>query len=197
MKEVELKGLVPDPATTRARLEHAGATLVYAGRLEDRRYDTPDRALARRDHVLRVRVYRDGDGARATLDWKGPVGYERGYKVREEVSAGVLDPSELLAMLDRLGYVLTREIDREIVQFELDGTMLRLEHYPRMDVLIEVEGTPEGIEHAIAAAGLPREGFSADRLPDFVQRFERRTGARAALSARELDGDYRFRLDDA
>lgn len=197
MKEVELKCHVADPAGTRARLERAGAALVYAGRLEDRRYDTADRALAQRDHVLRVRVYRDAGGARASIDWKGPVAYERGYKVREELSAAVADPDALLAVLDRLGYVLTREIDREIAQYELDGTTLRFEQYPRMDVLLEVEGAPDGIERAIDAAGLPRSAFTAERLPDFVARFERRTRERAALSDRELAGDYRFRLDDA
>jgi len=197
MKEVELKGVVADHGAARARLEEAGAVLVFAGTLEDRRYDTDERALARRDHVLRVRIYRDGHGARATLDWKGPVGYERGYKVREELSAGVVDADTLLVMLERLGYVLTREIDREIAQYDLEGTMVRFEHYPRMDTLVEVEGAPDAIERAIAAAGLARQGFSADRLPDFVERFERRSGQRAALSRRELAGDYRFRLDDA
>jgi predicted adenylyl cyclase CyaB len=197
VKEVELKAVVANPDEVRERVERAGAALVYAGRLEDRRYDTGDRALSSRDHVLRVRVYRDGEGARATLDWKGPVSFEGGYKVREELSAALLDPDTLLAMLDRLGYVVSREIDREIRQYDLDGTMLRFEHYPRMDVLVEIEGTPDGIERAIAAAGLARSAFGTDRLPDFVRRFEQRTGQRAAVSQRELAGNYEFRLEDA
>ena len=200
MREVELKALVPDLGAARARLERAGARLVYEGRLEDRRYDAPDRSLAARDHVLRLRVYRDGaSGAvrSAALDWKGPTGYENGYKVREELSSDTRDPGALADILAGLGYVVTREIDREIAQYDLGGAMVRFEHYPRMDDLVEVEGTPETIERAIAALGLARDGFTSERLPAFVERYERRTATRAAICDRELAGDYRFRAADA
>ncbi|HEX6058302.1 MAG TPA: CYTH domain-containing protein, partial [Gemmatimonadaceae bacterium] len=91
MKELELKALVPDLDASRRRIEASGGRLVFEGRLEDRRYDTEPRTLGKRDHVLRVRVYRDASGARAELDWKGPTEYENGYKMREELSAGVAD----------------------------------------------------------------------------------------------------------
>jgi hypothetical protein len=64
--------------------------------------------------------------------------------------------------------------------------MVRFEQYPRMDVLLEVEGSPDAIEDAIAATGIPRALFSDERLLDFVARFEERTGLDAALSDREL-----------
>jgi predicted adenylyl cyclase CyaB len=195
--EVELKSVVPDLEAARRQVEAAGARLVFAGRLEDRRYDTGNRVLARCDHVLRLRVYHNDGERRGWLDWKGPTAYEKGYKVREELSTGIVDPAALALILERLGYVLTRELDREIVQYEVDGAMVRFETYPRMDVLVEVEGTPSAIERAIAATGLPRAGFTTDRLPAFVARFERRTGERAAICRRELAGDYRFRSDDA
>ena len=200
MREVELKALVPDLGAARARLERAGARLVYEGRLEDRRYDAPDRSLAARDHVLRLRVYRDGSSGAvrsAALDWKGPTGYENGYKVREELSSDTRDPGALADILAGLGYVVTREIDREIAQYEVAGAVVRFERYPRMDTLVEVEGTPEAIEAAAGATGLPRETFTSDRLPAFVARFEARTGERAALCDRELAGDYRFSVGDA
>lgn len=223
MREVELKALVPDLDAARASVVRAGGALVYAGRLEDRRYDTPDRRLAARDHVLRLRVYRGlggasgapveravliegdgggapGDGAhahRVMLDWKGPTQYDAGYKVREELSTGASDPEALALLLDRLGYVVTREIDREIEQYALHGATVRFERYPRMDVLVEVEGLPDGIEAAIVGIGLPREGFTAERLPAFVARFQARTGERAALCDRELRGEFPFRTSDA
>ena len=198
MREVELKSLVPDLAAAREQLVRAGARLVYAGRLEDRRYDTADRQLAARDHVLRLRVYRGADTApRALLDFKGPTQYDAGYKVREELSVGAADPDTLALLLDRLGYAVTREIDREIEQYEVRDATVRFERYPRMDVLVEVEGTPEAIEAAIAELGLPRAGFTADRLPAFVARFQARTGERAAICDRELRGDFRFRTSDA
>ena len=195
--EVELKSVVPDLAAARARCERAGATLVFAGRLEDRRYDTRDRQLAARDHVLRLRVYRDAGGARGSVDWKGPTRFEHGYKVREELSAGATDADALAAILERLGFGVSREIEREIAQYELCGATVRFEQYPRMDVRVEVEGAPDAIERAIAALGMPRDGFTSERLPDFVARFEQRTGERAALCDRELRGEFRYRVADA
>ena len=197
MLEVELKSVVDDLARRRAAVEAAGAVLVFSGRLEDRRYDTSDRTLTARDHVLRVRVYRDAHAVRAELDFKGPMRREDGYKMREEIDAHVADPDALIAILGRLGYEVTIAIDREIFQYELDGAMIRFERYPRMDDLVEVEGHPDRIERAIKALGLPRDGFLTDRLPDFVRCFEERTGTRAAVSHAALAGHERYDVSDA
>ena len=197
MREVELKSVVADVEECRSRLDAAGATLVFEGRLEDRRYDSPERRLAAQDHVLRTRVYRSPAGVKAEIGWKGPTGYEDGYKVREELGTRVADPDTLSELLGRIGFLVTRAIDREIAQYELDGTVVRFERYPRMDVLVEVEGTPDGIERTIGVLGLPREGFTSERLPAFVRRFQARTGERAAICDAELDGTVAYSLDDA
>jgi adenylate cyclase class IV len=199
MREIELKGVVPDEATALQRLESAGAELTFAGRLEDRRYDDAAGRLAPRDLVLRLRTYREPDGRlrSAHLDWKGPTEYQDGYKVREELSSAVADPDVMAAILGRLGYTVIREIDRDVRQYTLGGATVRVERYPRMDVLAEVEGSPGAIEHAIARLQLPRTEFSAARLPDFVARYEARTGERAALCARELAGDFAYQTRDA
>jgi adenylate cyclase class 2 len=186
MREVELKAVLDSWADRRAALVKAGAQLVFAGRLEDRRYDTADRSLMARDIVLRLRIYRDASGVRATLEYKGPTGYDRGYKVRDEIGSAVSDPAAIVGMLEGLGYTVLRGIDREIEQFEIAGTTVRFERYPRMDDLVEVEGEPEAIERAIALLGMPREAFTSERLQDFAARFELRTGARAALCDAEL-----------
>jgi len=197
MREVELKAVLDDWARRAGCLAHAGAVLTFAGRLEDRRYDTPGRDLARRDEVLRLRVYRDASGARAELGWKGPTGYEGGYKVREELQCSADAPEVLAALLARLGYEVTRAIDREIAQYALGGTTVRFERYPRMDDLVEVEGAPAGIEGAIVALGIERAAFSTERLPQFVLRWQRRTGQVAALCDDELAGRARYALEDA
>jgi predicted adenylyl cyclase CyaB len=197
MLEVELKSAVDDMERRRAAVEDAGGTIVFVGRLEDRRYDTYDRALAAKDHVLRVRVYRGGGDVRAELDWKGPTRRDGQYKLREEMGTSVGDPESLIAMLEQLGYEVSIAIDRAIVQYDLAGTMIRFERYPRMDDLVEVEGSPEQIERAIAVLGLPRDGFTTDRLPDFVRRYEARTGNRAAISDAELAGDSSFDVSNA
>lgn len=197
MREVELKSVAAEPDAVAAALAAVGAELVFDGRLVDRRYDFADRTLTLRDDVLRLRQYITADGESTHLDFKGPTGYEDGYKVREELSTGVTDAAALVQMLGRLGYVVTREIDREITQFVCRNATVRIERYPRMDALVEIEGAPEAIEAAIVATGLPRAGFTTDRLPDFIRRFEARTGERAAICQRELAGDYRYSATDA
>jgi predicted adenylyl cyclase CyaB len=192
MREVELKSVVPDPARTMVELRAAGAVLALEGMLRDRRYDTAERALLAKDHVLRVREFTGGGAATATLDWKGPTSYADGYKVREEISARIGDAKIFAQLLEGLGYAVIREIDRSIVQFDVRGATVRIEVYPRMDALVEVEGAPAAIEAAITATGLPRAGFTTERLQDFVLRFESRESKRAALSDRELAGDYRY-----
>lgn len=181
MIEIELKAVVDDLALRRAAVERAGGALEMEGRLEDRRYDMPAGALRLRDHVLRVRVFRDGSSERASLEWKGPVETRDGYKLREEIGTGVEDPAALIEIVERLGYVVTRAIDRDIAQYELHGAKVRFERYPRMDLLVEVEGQRDAIERAVTALGMPRDAFSAENLPAFVERYERRTGRRAAI----------------
>jgi predicted adenylyl cyclase CyaB len=189
MREVELKAVVDDLAGTRQRLETAGAKLVFEGNLSDRRYDVESRELSERDEVLRVRRYQTVGLSKTYLDWKGPTEIQDVYKIREEISTLVEDFDSLEQILSRLGFVVAMEIDREVAQYELAGTTIRFETYPRMDVLVEVEGEPDSIEVAIEALGMPRGLFNSDRLTSFVGRFEQRTGVQAALCGRELEGE--------
>ncbi len=186
--EWELKAIVPDWDALLERLCSQGAVLEFEGRLEDRRYDTESLDLLARDHVLRLRAYRDLNGTvvRSSLDFKGATERRGGYKVREERSTSIDDPGTLAVILEQLGYQLTLAIDRVIVQLTLHGAVIRLERYPRMDDLVEVEGTPQAIEAAILATGISREAFTAASLATFMALFEERTGTAAAVSDAEL-----------
>lgn len=197
MHEIELKAVVPDESACRNLLMLAGARVVFEGKLEDRRYDTTSGRMLGLDHILRLRIERGALGVKALLEWKGAPALSSGYKERAELSTGAEDPVAIAQILERLGYVVVREIDRQVVTLKLNGTIVRFERYPRMDTLAEVEGMPEGIEQTIALMGVPREAFTTDRLSAFVARYEARTGTRAAVSDRELRGDYRFDVADA
>lgn len=182
MREVELKSVVDDMEHRRALLERAGGKLQFEGRLVDRRYGDSAGRLMLIDHVLRLRVYETTEGRKGHLDWKGPTQYENGYKVREELSTSVGDPDSLGDILESLGYSVILELERQIWQYTLGHATVRFERYPRMDDLVEVEGPPEAIEKGIAVIGLDRSGYSADRLTDFVARYEARTGTTAILA---------------
>jgi adenylate cyclase class 2 len=196
MFEVELKAVVDDLDLRRKKLESAGGELTFDGRLSDKRYDTPARELFQRDEVLRVRRYESSESVQTQVDWKGPTDSAGAYKVREEISTMVDDFRGLTAILERLGYVMTREIDRQIMQYRLGGATVRFEVYPRMDILVEIEGEPPVIELAIDALGMLRGEFTTERLAAFVARFEQRTGVQAAISERELTGDYELRASE-
>ncbi len=172
--ELELKGVVPGPDRVRAALLAAGGRISFRGRLEDRRYDRAGELTAR-DEVLRVRTYLPLEGApRAELGWKGPTDRSaEGYKRREERELTVAG-SAPAGFLEALGFGVVHAIDRYIEIFEFTEGHARLEWYPRMDVLIEVEGAPAGIEQIIAATGLPRASFTSEALTDFTARYDAR-----------------------
>jgi adenylate cyclase class IV len=187
---LELKALLSDPPAARARLLAAGARAGFRGRMSDARYDR-DGALQLRDEVLRLREFRDPEGgSRILIAWKGPTGVTaEGHKSRREleydIRSGTAAPGDLLAVL---GFVPVQVIDRYVEYYHLGDTDVRLEWYPRMDALVEVEGSEAGIDAGIAALGLPRDQFSPEPLRLFVERFVARTGHPAALSLAELQG---------
>jgi predicted adenylyl cyclase CyaB len=193
MREVELKAVVDDLAERRRKIEAAGAALSFEGKISDRRYDFPSRELSARDEVLRTRRYQSPTSTKTFLDWKGPTEVRDVYKIREEITTPVEDFDSLEKIIEKLGLQLTWEIDRDIAQYQFGGATIRFESYPRMDILVEVEGEPAAIEAAIEALALPRGTFTNHRLSDFVADFEHRTGVRAAVSNREAKDDYSFR----
>jgi adenylate cyclase class IV len=183
-RELELKAVVRDPDAFRRRLQGAGATARFVGRMTDVRYDRGGE-LALRDEVLRVRTFLHPDGRmESILAWKGAtMRSSEGYKQREEIelplSGPTADPARLLRAL---GYLPVHTIEREVEIYRLAEATARLEIYPRMDVLLEVEGEPAAIERAIEASGIPRVEFTAEPLVEFVRRFEERSGGPALLA---------------
>lgn len=187
--ERELKAVVADASAVRKSLQAHGARCIREGRMTDVRYDK-DGVLVAAGEVLRVRRYAPVGGApEGRLAWKGAASQdEHGFRAREEHEVrfvGATDTAE--AILRGLGYEVLAVIDRWVEYWELDGGTARLEWYPRMDVLCEVEGTPEGIERAILATGIPRAAFCADAIADFVARYDATSGP-AALSLAQLGG---------
>jgi adenylate cyclase class IV len=182
-EEIELKARVENPDAVRKAILTAGAELMYRGAMMDRRFDRRGR-LERRDEVVRLRVYHPADKSPewGVLGWKGPVQRRGEYRLREEWESRVDDPKAMLVILRHMGYKISVRVDRAVEQYRLGEATLRLEWYPAMDVLMEVEGEPEAIEQAIAATGLPRDAFLPESLPYFTAVYEERTGRVARVS---------------
>lgn len=189
-RELELKAVVDDPAALVSRLATSGASRTFRGRMRDLRFDLPARSLEARDQVLRVRAFDPGGAGpgHAEVSWKGPTRLSGPYKEREELRLDLVDAGAAAEIFARLGFVVTDTIERWVELYALGGAVLRIEWYPRMDVLLEVEGQPEAIERAIAATGLSRAAFTAERLLDFAARYQQRTGATPALNSAALGG---------
>jgi adenylate cyclase class IV len=182
-EELELKARVDDPDAVRRALLAAGAELTYRGAMMDRRFDRRGR-LERRDEVVRLRVYHPADHSPewGVLGWKGPARRKGQYRLREEWESRVDDPRAVLVTLRHMGYRICVRVDRAIEQYQFGDATLRLEWYPAMDVLLEVEGHPDAIERAIVATGMPRDAFQAESLPYFTAAYEERTGRVARVS---------------
>jgi len=193
--ELEVKAAVPDAALLRRHIVESGAEPGFRGLMEDRIFDC-DATLRGRDEVLRVRTWRpDGAPARAQVAWKGPTRRSpEGFKVREELEFSVEgDGSGAAHLLGALGYGVTRSIDRFVEVYRVHDAEVRLEWYPSMDVLVEVEGTAAAIEAALRVTGLPRAAFEPEPLAEFVRRYETRTGETAVLALADLkDGRPRW-----
>jgi predicted adenylyl cyclase CyaB len=175
--ELEVKAPVADPEAVVHSLLAVGAQRVFLGEMIDRRFDRDGR-LESRDEVLRLRVYRRAGGEESwgVLGWKGPKSLHGGYRRRAESETRVVDPEAAIAILEHLGFAVVYRIDRRIEQLTLGDATIRIERYPEMDVLVEIEGSPQSIEAAIAASGVPRADFVAESLPYFLDAYERRTG---------------------
>jgi len=181
-QELELKAVVADPDDLVQRLIRAGATLLFKGSMEDRRYDRGNELTAR-DEVLRTRLLTSETTRESVLGWKGPTRLSpEGYKLREELEYPVMNGAPADPLVLALGYSVTYQIHREITVYRLGQATVRVERYPRMDVLVEVEGMPADIERAIEVTGIARGQFVADSLSEFVTRFEQRTGQRALVA---------------
>ena len=183
--------MVPDPGLVRRRLLAAGARAGFAGMMVDRRYDR-DGELVARDEVLRLRLYRHPDGREdAVVAWKGatritPQGYKERREIEYAIRAEDARPEELFAVL---GYGEISTIERYVEHYHLVESVVRLEWYPRMDVLVEVEGSDAGIEAGLRVIAIPREAYTAETLKAFVDRFTLRTARPAILVAADLAGE--------
>ena len=183
MREVELKAVLDSWRDCRARLERAGATRMFAGRIEDRRFDTQDRSLAARDIVLRLRVYRGSDGARAELEFKGATELESGYKVREEIGSGVSDPDDRRtnsrgARLHR--HARDRSRDRAVG--DRTAPWCASSGIRAWTISWRWRESPRRSSARSRCSALRAASFTAERLTDFAMRYEARTGKRAAVS---------------
>ncbi|MBN1201937.1 MAG: class IV adenylate cyclase [Anaerolineae bacterium] len=154
--ETEVKLFTPDLDAVRARLETAGAALDQARVHEHNiRYEDAGGTLTGRGIVLRLRRDR-----RARLTYKEPpsggVSLSPGVWTRFEAEVTVDDLDTMDVILQRLGFHPHVVYEKYRTTYRLGDAEIVLDEMPYGD-FIEVEGTPEAIESALAALGMQAE----------------------------------------
>ena len=137
----------------------AGAIAGFRGRMTDRRYDRARRARGPRRGAARAhlppsrRRHRVGARLEGCQRSRSPEGYKQRAGDRagraERARRGGRGCSRRAGLRRRC-----TPIDRDVEIYRVDGATVRLERYPRMDPLVEVEGEPDAIERAIGVTGI-------------------------------------------
>jgi len=165
--EIEIKLPASDLEAVRARLRDGGATLEAAEHDEvDDLYDDRERRLSASGRALRLR--RSGD--RAMLTYKGPARFQAGAKIREEREAGVSDPEEVSAILERLGFERRFRYEKRREEWRWEGCVIALDATP-IGTFVEIEGDPAAIRHVVGRLELdPSEAIPYSYAELYVRR---------------------------
>ncbi|MEA1977699.1 MAG: class IV adenylate cyclase [Chloroflexota bacterium] len=148
--EIEAKFYLPHLEDFRKCLIANDALLKTARLLErNLRFDTPDRELAEKKHVLRLR-----QDNRATLAFKRPRGQ---VETREEFEIEIDDFESGRKILEALGYTVTTLYEKYRETYQIDTIQVMLDELP-FGCFVEIEGPSiETIRQMSDQLGLPWE----------------------------------------
>lgn len=146
-REIKFAGVELD--AIRGRLVELEAERTWPSALEDNWLLDRQGELSRRGCLLRLRLRKDGHGARLTF--KGPAHLEGRTKVRQEREVEVHDAPATLALFESLGYQVAKRYQKMREVWQLGGVTICLDHTPIGD-FVEVEG--EGAETVAKRCGL-------------------------------------------
>ena len=149
-QEIEVKLPAADLEAVRARLHREGGELERERHDESNDlYDDSQDGIAAAGCALRVRRV----PGRTILTFKGPGRFEQGVKTREERETDVADPTELGAILERLGFRRTFRYEKRREEWRFAECAVALDETPIGD-FVEIEGDPSAIRRAVTALEL-------------------------------------------
>ncbi len=173
--EIEVKAKIDNVEEIKEKILVSGGILISKNLIKDFSLDFEDGRLQKRDCVLRVRVFENGEGI---LTFKGPRKADGQYKIREELEVRVDDGINVVKIFERLGFRVTFRIDRirEIYEFRDEKVRVMLDVFPEIGAFIEVEGNKRGIEKVIKKLQMKREEFTALTLHHYIEDYKNRFG---------------------
>jgi len=154
-QEIEVKFALKDRPGLVRRLHEIGAQKLYAETFEDNIVLDRRGELRTRGSLLRVRKF----GRYALATYKGPMAFDGGVKMREEVQTGVESFELAIQLFDSLGFkpVFRYQKFREV--WRVKEVEVVLDRTPIGDYF-EIEGRGAGDEHgqrdpAVVRGSLP------------------------------------------
>ncbi len=177
--EIELKFPVADPAVLEARLPELGFLLETPRTFEHNTlYDTPERSLRDRHHLLRIRQY----GELCTLTHKRqPDGADdRVYKTRIETETRVEDGVALAAIFEQLGYLPAFTYEKFRTEWRYtakkENAHLVIDETP-IGNWAELEGPTEWIDEMLLALQVDPATCSTESYGKLFLNWKERTGS--------------------
>ncbi len=178
-KEKELRGKIDDLNKFRDQLNIAGAKMSKKGFMQDYYFDNPFLNLKSKNQKLRIRAI---DYKLIQLCWKGPISVDKQTKIREEIEVGVKNVEPLIKIFEKLGFQNTRFYERYFETYLLYDVKIRIEQFPIMDILVEIEGEQHLINRAVTHLNISKDVFGPKTLVSFIKEYEIRNGTPAKLS---------------
>lgn len=180
--ETELRARIPDVKDFRGKLAKARATFVSRHIMRDFLFDDEARSLSGNKQKLRLRMY---DNQRTVITWKSKKRGSSLYKEEYEHEVEIGDFETMMYILKQLGYRLIFRIDRRVELYRMRDVIIRLEFFPEMDDLVEIEGPHDQLEELIRELGLRRSDFHNKGQEHFFGAYEERTGRKPRLFYRK------------
>jgi len=136
--EHEVKLSFESPEAARHAVTTAGGRLVISRRLiDDRLFDTADRALARGGTACRLRR----EPGRAFLTFKGPV-QPGPVKTREEAETAVENADDIERIVNLLGFRIVFRSQKYREEYDILGANVTVDETP-IGVFVEIEAAPD------------------------------------------------------
>jgi len=175
--ETEIKLRVDDDAGIRARLGRAGFRVLRRRTFEANIvFDTPDRALRKAGHLLRLRRF----GRDIILTFKGPPQPGR-HKSREEIETGLTSFESACEILTRLRFEPSFRYEKYRTEFRRgrDLGLVMLDETP-IGNFLELEGSKYWIDRTAALLGFhPSDYMTASYISLYLD-YCRREGREAS-----------------
>src|SRR5690349_19154834 len=154
-QEIEVKFALKDRNALVRKLHEIGAKKLYSETFEDNIVLDRRGELRTRGALLRVRKF----GRYALATFKGPMAFEGGVKMREEVQTGVESFELAIALFDTLGFKPTFRYQKFREVWRVRETEVVIDRTPIGDYF-EIEGQLEAIRAIAEELGMnPDQGI--------------------------------------